>query len=162
MTLPVWLPCPHYYWHPGFLPLDAAGGQTALLGGQTAPGIEAGGQTGSSSGQTTLRTEAGNQTATSGSQTARPLVASSSATSPTSTAPLWATREPLTLPLLQQSPSMKAVPMAPPANPHPMTTQAKRGFQLPADKLTLLATSSSLLSPLTHPGAVLWRKNMVL
>jgi hypothetical protein len=39
-----------------------------------------------------------------------------------------ATREPPTQPLHQQSPPTKAVPVAPPVNPHPMTTRAKRGF----------------------------------
>jgi hypothetical protein len=38
--------------------------------------------------------------------------------------------------------------MAPLVNPHPMTTRVKRGFRLPADKLTLSATSSSSLSPM--------------
>jgi hypothetical protein len=33
-------------------------------------------------------------------------------------------------------------------NPHPMTMRVKRGFRLPNDKLTLSATSSSLLSPM--------------
>jgi hypothetical protein len=37
--------------------------------------------------------------------------------------------------------------VAPPVNPHPMTTQAKKGFHLLADKLTLLATSLPPLSP---------------
>jgi hypothetical protein len=37
--------------------------------------------------------------------------------------------------------------VAPPVNPNPMTTRAKQGIQLPADKLTLSATSSSPLSP---------------
>jgi hypothetical protein len=37
--------------------------------------------------------------------------------------------------------------MAASVNPHPMTTQAKRGFRLPAGKLTLSATTSSHLSP---------------
>jgi hypothetical protein len=32
--------------------------------------------------------------------------------------------------------------VAPPVNPHPMTTWAKRGFRLPADRLTLLTLSS--------------------
>jgi hypothetical protein len=36
--------------------------------------------------------------------------------------------------------------MAPPVNPHPMTTRAKRGFRLSADKRTLSATSSLPLS----------------
>jgi hypothetical protein len=38
--------------------------------------------------------------------------------------------------------------MTPPINPHPMTTRVKRGFRLPADKLTLSTTSSSSLSPM--------------
>jgi hypothetical protein len=33
-------------------------------------------------------------------------------------------------------------------NPHPMTTLTKRGFWLPADRLTLLATSVPTLSPM--------------
>jgi hypothetical protein len=37
--------------------------------------------------------------------------------------------------------------VAPLVNPHPMTTRAKRGFWLPADRLTLSATSASTLSP---------------
>jgi hypothetical protein len=36
--------------------------------------------------------------------------------------------------------------VAPLVNPHSMTTWVKRGFRLPTDKLTLSATSSSLLS----------------
>jgi hypothetical protein len=36
--------------------------------------------------------------------------------------------------------------MAPPVNPHPMTTRAKRSFWLPINKLTLLANSLSPLS----------------
>jgi hypothetical protein len=39
-------------------------------------------------------------------------------------------QEPPTLPLHQQSPPVKAVPVAPPVNPHPMTTRANRGFRL--------------------------------
>jgi hypothetical protein len=42
---------------------------------------------------------------------------------------------------------MKAVPVAPPINPHPMTTWAKCGFRLPVNKLTLSATLLSPLSP---------------
>jgi hypothetical protein len=37
--------------------------------------------------------------------------------------------------------------MVPPVNPHPMMMWVKRGFRLPANKLTLSATSSSPLSP---------------
>jgi hypothetical protein len=35
--------------------------------------------------------------------------------------------------------------VAPLVNPHPMITRAKRGFWLPADRLTLLATSASTM-----------------
>jgi hypothetical protein len=38
--------------------------------------------------------------------------------------------------------------VAPPVNPHPMTTQVKRGFRLPTDRLTLSATSAPTLSPI--------------
>jgi hypothetical protein len=70
-----------------------------------------------------------------------------------------------TLPLHQQPPLAKAVPVAPLVNPYPMTTWAKRGFWIPADKLSLSATSSSTLSPvptsiraaLTDPS---WRRAM--
>jgi hypothetical protein len=40
----------------------------------------------------------------------------------------------------------KAIPVAPPVNPHPMTTQVKQCFHLLADKLTLSATLSPPLS----------------
>jgi hypothetical protein len=58
-----------------------------------------------------------------------------------------AAREPSTSPLHKQSPPVKAIPVAPPINPHPMTTWAKRGFRLPIDRLTLSATSASTLLP---------------
>jgi hypothetical protein len=58
-----------------------------------------------------------------------------------------ATWEPPAPPLHQQLPPVKAVQVAPPVNPHLMTTWVKRGFRLPADKLMLSATSSSPLSP---------------
>jgi hypothetical protein len=79
--------------------------------------------------------------------------------------PLMKVREPPSPPLHQQSPLMKVIPVSPPINPHSMTTQAKRGFQLPADKLTLSTTSSSLLSPVpTSVHAALtdlsWRRAM--
>jgi hypothetical protein len=57
-----------------------------------------------------------------------------------------AMREPLVLPLHQQSPPVKAVPVAPPVNPHLMITQAKWDFRLLTDRLTLSATSASTLS----------------
>jgi hypothetical protein len=56
----------------GFPPLAAASGQTARLGGPTAPKIEAGGQTVSSGGQTALRTEVGGLTASPGGRTHPP------------------------------------------------------------------------------------------
>jgi hypothetical protein len=56
----------------------------------------------------------------------------------------WAAREPPALPLLQESPAVKAIPVAPLVNPHLMITRVKRGFRLPTDKLTLSATSSPL------------------
>jgi hypothetical protein len=57
-----------------------------------------------------------------------------------------ATRKSLTPPLHQQSSPAKAVPVAPLVNPHPMTTRGKLGFRLPANRLTLSATSASTLS----------------
>jgi hypothetical protein len=59
----------------------------------------------------------------------------------------WAAQEPPALPLHQQSPPVKAVPAAPPINPHLMTMWVKRDFRLPGDKLMLSATSSSPLFP---------------
>jgi hypothetical protein len=70
-----------------------------------------------------------------------------------------------TPPLHQQPPLAKAVLVAPPVNPYPMTTRVKRGVRIAADKLSLSATSSSTLSPvptsiraaLTDPS---WRRAM--
>jgi hypothetical protein len=42
--------------------------------------------------------------------------------------------------------SYRQVLMAPPVNPHSMTTWAKRGFWLLSDRLTLLVTSALTLS----------------
>jgi hypothetical protein len=55
--------------------------------------------------------------------------------------------------------------VAPSIDPHPITMRVKRGFRIPADKLSLSATSSSTLSPvptsvratLTDPS---WRRAM--
>jgi hypothetical protein len=76
-----------------------------------------------------------------------------------------ATQELPSPPLHQQSPSAKAVPVAPPVNLHSMITRAKRGFRLLADRLTRLATSASIVSPV--PSSVLaalidlnWRRTM--
>jgi hypothetical protein len=74
-------------------------------------------------------------------------------------------QQPPAPPLLQQSSPTKAVLVAPLINPHSMTTRVKWGFRLPADKLTLSATSSFVLSPvptsvcatLTNPS---WRHAM--
>jgi hypothetical protein len=41
---------------------------------------------------------------------------------------------------------MKAVPLPHLVNLHPMTTQVKQGFRLPADRLTLSTTLVSTLS----------------
>jgi uncharacterized membrane protein len=46
---------------------------------------------------------------------------------------------------------MKAAPVAPPVNPHSMTTRAKQGFRLLTDRLTLSATLASTLSPVPSP-----------
>jgi hypothetical protein len=40
-----------------------------------------------------------------------------------------------------------AIPVAPPVNLHLITTRGKRGFWLPANRLTLSAISTSTLSP---------------
>jgi hypothetical protein len=101
--MPATLPAP---WVPlGFPSLVAAGGQTAFTGGQTTLGIETDDQIALSSSQTTPRTEAGGHTATPCGQIAHPLIAPSSAASPTSAAP----RAALTTP---------AVPSAAPTSPH--------------------------------------------
>jgi hypothetical protein len=60
---------------------------------------------------------------------------------------------------------VKAVLVAPPINPHLMTTWGKRGFQLPADRLTLSVTSASTLSPMPSSACVAlvdpnWCRNM--
>jgi hypothetical protein len=128
----------------------------------------AGGPTAAPSCLNACGTEAGGQTATPGGPTARPFAASSSCASSAFAAPDATTmtpprppvalasqynsrrpraaRESLSPPLLQQSPPVKAVPVAPSVNRHLMTMWVKRGFRLPIDKLTLLATSSSPLS----------------
>jgi hypothetical protein len=143
------------------------GGPTASPGGQTPLGTGAGGPTVSPGGQTTHRIGAGGPTTSPGDPTARPCAAppsppsTASRVAPTTSAaapssqlyPLHysrrprVTREPPAPPLHQQSPPAKAVPVAPPVNPHPMTTRVKRGFRLLADRLTLSATSASTLSP---------------
>jgi hypothetical protein len=56
-----------------------------------------------------------------------------------------ATLEPPSPPLHQRSPPAKAISVAPPVNPHPMTMRVKRGFWLLADRLTLSATSTLTL-----------------
>jgi hypothetical protein len=48
-----------------------------------------------------------------------------------------AAREPPAPPLHQQLPPVKDVPVEPSVNPHPMTTRAKWGFRLLADRLTV-------------------------
>jgi hypothetical protein len=58
-----------------------------------------------------------------------------------------------------------AVPVAPPVNPHLMTTRVKRGFWLLTDRLTLSATSTSTLSSVRSSVHVAlidpnWRRDM--
>jgi hypothetical protein len=152
----------------------AAGGPTVALGNQTTCETEVGGPTAIPGVLTTPPFAASLSRASSTSAAPRaapmnsaaphvahktppvPRVAPVSKTSPVPPAALanqhysrhprvaW---EPPTPPLLQQSTPVKAVPVAPLVNPHSMTTRAKRGLRLPADKLTLSATSSSSLSP---------------
>jgi hypothetical protein len=95
-----------------------------------------------------------------------PLVAPASQLYPLhySSHPL-AAQEPPAPPLHQQLPSAKVVPVAPLVNPYPITTRAKRGFWLPADRLTLSATSASTLSPVSSSVRVAlidpnWRRAM--
>jgi hypothetical protein len=107
--MPAPLPAPRV--PPGFLPLAAAGGQTARRGGQSMLGTKAGGSTKSPGGQTAPEIEAssltthlggqtihgtqvGGLTATLGDHTARPYTATSSPTLSTLVAPLVA---PMTL-----------------------------------------------------------------
>jgi hypothetical protein len=61
-------------------------------------------------------------------------------------------QEPPAPPLHQRLPLVKTVLVAPLINPHPMTTRAKRGFQLPAERLTQSASSTSTL--LLMPSSV--------
>jgi hypothetical protein len=58
-----------------------------------------------------------------------------------------AVREPSTPPLHQRPLLTKAVPVAPPVNPRSLTMRVKWGFYLSANRLILLATSASVLSP---------------
>jgi hypothetical protein len=60
---------------------------------------------------------------------------------------------------------VKAILVTPLVNPHLMTTRTKQGFRLPADKLTLSATSASALSPVPSSVRVAlidlnWRRAM--
>jgi hypothetical protein len=141
----------------------------ATAGGPTAGGIEVGCQTITLGGPTAQPFAASSSCASSTSAAPRMVPVTSVAPHATTTTTLVpraappyptplvvpasqhnshhprATREPLVMPLLRQSPPAKALPVAPLVNPHPMTTQAKQGFWLPIDKLTLSATSSSPL-----------------
>jgi hypothetical protein len=152
---------------------NAPGGPTVASGGQTAHGTVAGGSTAIPGGQTARPFAAPSSPAlptlalphvapkTSVAPHGAPTTPPAPRTTSASTTPLmlpvaptsqhysrhpWAVREPSPLPLHQQSPPVKVVPMAPQVNPHPMTTRAKRGFWLPVDKLTLSGTPSSPLS----------------
>jgi hypothetical protein len=154
-----------------------ASGPTASPDGPTAPGIGAGGPIATPGGPTARPYAAppSPTSLTSGASRAAPLT--SAAPHAASTAlvsqlyPLHysrrpqAAQEPPTLPLYQQPPPTKAVPVAPPVNPHLMTTRAKRGFRISIDKLSLLATSSLTLSlvptsvRVTHTDPF-WRRAM--
>jgi hypothetical protein len=161
--------------HPGgqTAPGTEAGGPTTNPGGQPMIRIGAGGPTMSPGGPTARPyasppspaspTSAASRKAPS--TLAAPHVASMTPVVPPTTLvsqlyPLHysrrpqAAQEPPTPPLHQQTSPAKAVPVAPPVNPHPMTTRAKRGFRIPADKLSLSATSSSTLSLSLVPTSV--------
>jgi hypothetical protein len=144
---------------------NAPGSPTAASGGQTAHGIEDGGRTTTLGGQTALPFTAPSLPAspTLAVPHAAPMTSvAAHATLLTPTLTLAAppvalvsqhyschpraAREPSAPPLHQQSPLVKAVPVAPLINPHLMTVREKRGFWLPADKITLSVTSSSPLS----------------
>jgi hypothetical protein len=134
-----------------------AGGPTASPDGQTAHRTGSGGLTTSPGGETARGTGAGGPTArpyaapsspasptstvsrappaTSAMPHAAPTTPAASPAAPASQLyPLHysrrprATWEPSAPPLHHQLPPAKAVPVAPPVNPHPMTTQVKRGF----------------------------------
>jgi hypothetical protein len=156
------LPAPHV--PSGFLSQATASGQTTRQGDQTAPGTEPGGPTASPGDQTAIKTGVGGPTASQGGPTtpgigaggltARRCVAPPSLASPTSATSRAApstSAAPHTAPTTpaahQQPPPAKAVPVAPPVNPHLMTTWVKCGFRIPADKLSQSATLSSTLSP---------------
>jgi hypothetical protein len=153
-----------------------AGGPIARPGGQTTHGTGAGGPTVSPGGQIARGTGAGGPTTrpcaappssaspTSTVSRAPPMTSAAPHVAPTTPAaspmalasqlyPLHyshrrrAMREPLAPPLHQLSPPAKTVSVAPPVNPHLMTTRAKRGFRLLADRLILSAASASTLSP---------------
>jgi hypothetical protein len=150
------------------VPKTEVGGQTTSPGGQTAPCAEAHGQT-ATLGGSTARTHVIPSSPTSPSSATSRAAPTTSATpnAAPSTPPLTpaappvalepyplhysrhhrAAQEPPSPPLHQQSAPVKAVPVAPPINPHLMITWVKRGFQLSADKLTLSATSTSIVSP---------------
>jgi hypothetical protein len=124
-------------------------------GGQTAPRTEAGGATTTpyvapSSPTSPTSTTPRAVPTTSTVPHAAPSTPSAPPTAPLSQLYLlhysclpWVAWEPSAPPLHQQLPPMKAVPVAPPVNPHPMIVRA---FQLPINRLTLLATSVSTLS----------------
>jgi hypothetical protein len=138
-----------------------AGGPTPSLGGQTAHGTGAGGPTARPCADPPLpasptSTVSRAPPATLAVPHAVPTTLATSPAAPASHLYLLhyschpqATREPLAPPLHQQSPPAKVVPVAPPVNPHPMTTRAKWGFWLPADRLIRLILSATLPSTMS-------------
>jgi hypothetical protein len=130
-------------------PGTEAGSLTARPGGQTAHETEAGDPTATPGGQiaTPYTTTSSPALPTSATPHAAPttlpvsratLASTTSATPPTTpTSQLYlqhyscrprAAREPPAPPLHQQLPPAKAIPVAPPVDPHLMTMRVKRGF----------------------------------
>jgi hypothetical protein len=136
------------------LPHAEAHGQTAIVGGPTTRTRTAASSPASPSSATshaapttlaTPSTPPAPRAAPTFTTTAAPPVAPEPYPLHYSRRP-WATQEPLSPHLHQQSPPVKAVPVAPSINPHLMITRVKRGFRLPTDRLTLSATSVSIVS----------------
>jgi hypothetical protein len=150
-------------------PQNRADGLTASPGGQTAHGIRA--------GDLTTRPYAAPPSPALPTSTVSRALPTTPAASPVALAsqlyPLHysrrphATREPPAPPLHQQSPPAKVVPMAPPVNPHLMTTRPKRGFWLTDSPCQPLQRRpchrcpppSTLPSPI-QIGTAPWKKNL--
>jgi hypothetical protein len=115
---------------PGFPSLAAAGGQTTFSGYPIVPGTEDGGQTAhplATPSSSALPTSTMPHTMPTPSATphATPTIPPAPPAAPVSqhySRYPRAAREPPALPLLQHSPPVKAVPVAPSVNPHLMIT----------------------------------------